>query len=128
MCSFLFCSILKILSRSLTTSSKKSSQILKDVIRNWFFSSLSYWNPDRILEFHGYTFLSGFVGFLVESCTKRLWQSCQDPEKPWLHVSFRIWSFPQEKRANPCRILIISAKDPALKHQRFSLGRDQIKW
>jgi hypothetical protein len=28
-------------------------------------------DPDRILEFHGYTFLSGFMGFLAYSWLKR---------------------------------------------------------
>jgi hypothetical protein len=28
-------------------------------------------NPDRILKFHGYTFLSGFMGFLAYSWLKR---------------------------------------------------------
>ena len=30
-------------------------------------------NPDRILKFHGYTFLSGFMGFLTYSWLKRQW-------------------------------------------------------
>jgi len=30
-------------------------------------------NPGRILQFHGYTFLSGFMGFLAYSGLKRQW-------------------------------------------------------
>jgi len=55
---------------------------------------------------------------LIESWFK----SCQDLEIPWLHAFFRISSFPQEKLANPCRILVGFVKDLARKHQRFSLG------
>lgn len=90
-------------------------------------------NLDRTLINRGFTVLSGFRGFLNRTwCynnNKQFWflihswlKSCQDPNKPWLHRSITIQAFPQEKIANPYKILTWFAEDQVQMYPRFSLG------
>ncbi len=93
----------KIVSRSVIISWSKPNKSCKDSVKKYdkarenreitfFLSVRKHWNPDKILDIS------------------------------WLHTSFRILTFSQEKTANLYRIFIGSAKDLARKDQRFSLG------
>ncbi len=116
------------MSRNLIRLSRKPSdyiiffrqETLKSCQNSWHFVATHFSPKLRYPEEIPDLKYSGkLVKFLITSCLK----SCHDLEILWLHAFFRIIVCPQEKRANPCRILIGYSKDPAKKHQIFSSGK-----